>query len=511
MRGNIAFVYIELDFSAASALLCASALDLSIRQKMADTTTYDVAVIGAGPGGYTAAIRAAQLGLKTVCIDDFKNVKGKPSLGGTCLNVGCIPSKALLESSEDYERVLHKFSEHGIKVEGVTFDLATMIARKDKIVDNFTSGIGVLFRKNRVASLPGRGRFVAAGENYRIEVKDGDNTQVIDARNVIIATGSAARPLPGAPVDNDRIVDNVGALSFAEVPKRLGVIGAGVIGLEMGSVWKRLGAAVNILEALPSFLPAADEQVSKEAFRVFNGMQDLKIYTGVNITSVKSGSKSVTVTYTDNEGATKRADYDKLIVAIGRVPNSGDLGAETVGLKLDERGFIEIDGRNRTNLPNVFAIGDVVRGPMLAHKSSEEGVAVAETIAGQDSHVNLDTIPWVIYTSPEIAWVGKTEQQLKAEGVQYRAGHFPFMVSGRARALGETAGFVKMLADANTDRILGVHIIGPYASELVAEAVLAMEFGASSEDIARIVHAHPTLSEAMHEAALGVHKRTLNY
>jgi dihydrolipoamide dehydrogenase len=341
-------------------------------------------------------------------------------------------------------------------------------------------------------------------------VRDGDQSQVIEARNVIIATGSAARQLPGAPVDNDRIVDNVGALSFAQVPKRLGVIGAGVIGLEMGSVWKRLGSDVNILEALPAFLPAADEQVAKEAFRVFNGTLDLKIYTGVSITSVKPTDKGVSVTYT-SQSETKRADYDKLIVAIGRVPNSEGLGADVIGLKLDARGFIEIDERNRTNLPNVYAIGDVVRGPMLAHKSSEEGVAVAETIAGQDSHVNLDTIPWVIYTSPEIAWVGKTEQELKAEGVQYRAGHFPFMVSGRARALGETAGFVKMLADANTDRILGVHIIGPYASELVAEAVVAMEFGASSEDIARIVHAHPTLSEAMHEAALGVHKRALNY
>jgi dihydrolipoamide dehydrogenase len=478
---------------------------------MAEITTYDVAVIGAGPGGYTAAIRAAQLGLKTVCIDDFKNSKGKASLGGTCLNVGCIPSKALLESSEDYERVQHKFAEHGIKVEGVSFDLATMLARKDKIVDSFTGGIATLFRKNRVASLTGHGRFAAAGENYRIEVRDGDKSQVIEARNVIIATGSTARQLPGAPTDNERIVDNVGALSFSEVPKRLGVVGAGVIGLEMGSVWKRLGSDVNILEALPSFLPAADEQVAKEAFRVFNGTLDLKIYTGVKITSVKLSDKGVSVTYTDNQGETKRAEYDKLIVAIGRVPNTEDLGADVVGLKLDERGFVEIDDRNRTSLPHVYAIGDVVRGPMLAHKSSEEGVAVAETIAGQESHVNLDTIPWVIYTSPEIAWVGKTEQQLKADGVQYRAGHFPFMVSGRARALGETAGFVKMLADAATDRILGVHIIGPYASELVAEAVIAMEFGASSEDIARIVHAHPTLSEAMHEAALGVHKRAINY
>ena len=472
---------------------------------------YDVAVIGAGPGGYTAAIRAAQLGLKTVCIDDFKNPKGKPSLGGTCLNVGCIPSKALLESSEDYERVLHKFPEHGIKVEGVSFDLATMLARKDKIVENFTAGIAALFRKNKVASLHGRGRFSGVGEHYRIEVRDGDKVQTIEASNVIIATGSLARQLPEAPVDNDRIVDNVGALAFAEVPKRLCVIGAGVIGLEMGSVWKRLGSDVNILEALPAFLPAADDQVAKEAFKVFNGQLDLKIYTGVKIASVKTSDKGVTVTYTDKDGSTQVGEYDKLIVAIGRVPNTGGLGAETIGLNLDPRGYVEVDERNRTNLPNVYAIGDVVRGPMLAHKSSEEGVAVAETIAGQESHVNLDTIPWVIYTSPEIAWVGKTEQQLKAAGIQYRAGQFPFMVSGRARALGETAGFVKMLADAKTDRILGVHIIGPYASELIAEAVVAMEFGASSEDIARIVHAHPTLSEALHEAALGVHKRTLNY
>lgn len=471
---------------------------------------YDVAVIGAGPGGYTAAIRAAQLGLKTVCIDDFKSPKGKPSLGGTCLNVGCIPSKALLESSEDYERVLHKFADHGIKVQGVSFELATMLARKDKIVENSTAGIAGLFRKNKVASLHGRGRFVAVAENYTIEVRDGDKTQQIEARNIIIATGSVARQLPGAPSDGERIVDNVGALSFTEIPKRLGVVGAGVIGLEMGSVWKRLGSDVNILEALPSFLPSADEQVAKEAFKVFNGQLDLKIYTGVKITSVKTSGKGVSVTYADKDGSTQVAEYDKLIVAIGRAPNTAGLGTDKVGLKLDQRGYVEVDERNRTNLPNVYAIGDVVRGPMLAHKSSEEGVAAAETIAGQESRVNLDTVPWVIYTSPEIAWVGRTEQELKAAGVAYRAGQFPFMASGRARALGETAGFAKILADAVTDRILGVHVIGPYASELIAEAVVAMEFGASSEDIARIVHAHPTLSEALHEAALGVHKRTLN-
>ncbi len=471
---------------------------------------FDVAVIGAGPGGYTAAIRAAQLGFKTVCIDDWKNPQGKPSLGGTCLNVGCIPSKALLESSENYERLVDKFADHGIKAEKVSVDVPAMVARKDKIVDTFTGGIALLFKKNKVASMHGHGSFVSGGDEITIQVKDGDRIDEITAKHVIIATGSVARHLPGAPFDGERILDNVGALALTEIPKRLGVVGAGVIGLEMGSVWRRLGSDVTILEALPSFLAAADEQVAKEAYRVFNGPLDLKIYTGVKITSVKTGKKGVAVTYADRDGNTQMADFDKLIVAIGRVPNTAGLNGDAIGLKIDERGYIEVDAHNHTNVRNVYAIGDVVRGPMLAHKSSEEGVAAAETIAGQASHVNLDTIPWVIYTSPEIAWVGKTEQQLKAEGVPYRAGQFPFIASGRARALGETAGFMKMLAHAETDRILGVHIIGPYASEMIAEAVVAMEFGASAEDIARIVHAHPTLSEAMHEAALGVHKRTLN-
>jgi dihydrolipoamide dehydrogenase len=472
--------------------------------------SFDVAVIGAGPGGYTAAIRAAQLGLKTVCIDDWKNAQGKPSLGGTCLNVGCIPSKALLESSENYERVVHKFGEHGITIDGAKLDVAAMLARKDKIVDASTAGIALLFRKNKVASLHGHGSFLSGGDAYRIQVKDGERVDEIEAQHVIIATGSVARALPDVPFDNQHILDNAGALALAQIPKRLGVVGAGVIGLEMGSVWRRLGSDVTILEALPAFLPAADEQVAKEAFRVFNGALDLKIYTGVKITSVKTSKKGVSVTYTDREGSTQMADFDKLIVAIGRIPNTAGLNGGALGLKLDARGYIEVDEQNHTNLQNVYAIGDVVRGPMLAHKSSEEGVAAAETIAGEVSHVNLDTIPWVIYTSPEIAWVGKTEQQLKAENVPYRAGQFPFLASGRARALGEVAGFAKMLAHAETDRILGVHVIGPYASELIAEAVVAMEFGASSEDIARIVHAHPTLSEAMHEAALGVHKRSLN-
>ncbi len=471
--------------------------------------SFDVAVIGAGPGGYTAAIRAAQLGLNTVCIDEWKNAKGKPSLGGTCLNVGCIPSKALLESSENYERALHKFGEHGITVKDVTVDVATMLARKDKIVDTFTGGIGLLFRKNKVTSMHGRGRFVAGGPAYQIEVRDGDAAEVIEAKHVIIATGSVPRQLPFAPVDNERIVDNTGALSLPQVPKRLGVIGAGVIGLEMGSVWKRLGSQVTILEALPNFLQIADEQVAKEALRVFTKVVGLDIRLGVKIGAVKTSKKGVAVEYSDPVGEQK-TEFDVLVVAVGRAPQSASLGAETVGLKLDSRGFIEVDDHCRTDLANVYAIGDVVRGPMLAHKSSEEGVAVAEMIAGQSGHVNLETVPWVIYTAPEIAWVGKTEQELKAKGVEYRSGQFPFIVNGRARAIGETAGFVKMLADARTDRILGVHMIGPYASELISEAVVAMEFGAAAEDIARIVHAHPTLSEALHEAALAVDKRMIN-
>jgi dihydrolipoamide dehydrogenase len=471
--------------------------------------SFDVAVIGAGPGGYTAAIRAAQLGLSAVCIDEWKNAKGKPSLGGTCLNVGCIPSKALLESSENYERALHKFADHGITVKDVAVDVPTMLARKDKIVDTFTGGIGLLFRKNKVASMHGHGRILSAGASIQIEVKDGDATETVEARHVIIATGSTPRQLPFAPVDNDRIIDNTGALSLPEVPKRLGVIGAGVIGLEMGSVWKRLGSQVTVLEAMPAFLAAADEQVSKEALRIFTKVVGLEIKLGVKISAVKAGKKGVTVEFSDG-AAEQKLEFDRLIVAVGRAPNSNNLAAGSVGLKIDARGFVEVDGHCRTSVANVYAIGDVVRGPMLAHKSSEEGVAVAEMIAGQSGHMSLDTVPWVIYTSPEIAWVGRTEQDLKASGVQYKAGQFPFIVNGRARAIGETAGFVKVLADATTDRILGVHMIGPYASELISEAVVAMEFGASAEDIARIVHAHPTLAEALHEAALGVDKRTIN-
>jgi dihydrolipoamide dehydrogenase len=464
---------------------------------------FDVAVIGAGPGGYVAAIRAAQLGLSAVCIDEWKNEKGRPSLGGTCLNVGCIPSKALLESSENYERAAQKFADHGIRMQGLSVDIATMQARKAKIVDTLTSGIAMLFKKNKVTSLHGRGLLVSAGATYGIQVTEGDQSQVIEARHVIIATGSLPRQLPMAEVDNELILDNEGALALAEVPRKLGVIGAGVIGLEMGSVWRRLGADVTVLEALPSFLSAVDEQVAKEAFRIFSKELGLVIHTGVKIDTVTKGKGKVSVKYEDQAGMHK-AEFDKLIVSVGRVPNSASVGADALGLKIDARGFIEVDDHCRTNLPNVYAIGDVVRGPMLAHKSSEEGVAVAELIAGQESHVNLETVPWVIYTSPEIAWVGRNEQELKEAGVAYRSGMFPFTANGRARSLGETNGFIKILADTGTDRILGVHIIGPFASELIAEATVAMEFGASAEDIARTCHAHPTMSEAIREASKGV-------
>lgn len=477
----------------------------------------DVAVIGAGPGGYVAAIRCAQLGMETVCIDEWKNAQGKASLGGTCLNVGCIPSKALLESSENYERAAHKFADHGIRVEGLSVDVPVMIARKNKIVTAFTAGIGMLFKKNKVSSLHGRGRLLghdpdeSAGNVWKIEISNDDQTEVIGARHVIIATGSVPRPLPSVAVDNQRILDNAGALALTEVPARLGVIGAGVIGLEMASVWRRLGAQVTLLEASPGFLMAADEQIAKEAYKVFTRDLGLVIETGIRIDRVNQpDDRSIIVEYSSADGEKRTLTVDKLIVAVGRIPNTAHLGIEETGLKIDSRGYIEVDDCCRTSLPGVYAVGDVVRGPMLAHKASEEGVAVAEMIAGQAGHSDFSTIPWVIYTSPEIAWVGKTEQELKAAGITYKAGQFPFMANGRARALGETSGFVKVLADAETDRILGVHMLGPYVSELISEAVVAMAFSASSEDIARIVHAHPSLSEVLHEAALAVDKRALH-
>jgi dihydrolipoamide dehydrogenase len=468
--------------------------------------TFDVIVIGAGPAGYIAAIRAAQLGLSVACVEKWQTAKGEYALGGTCLIVGCIPSKALLESSENYERVLHQFKAHGINATGVALDLKTMLQRKDKIVGRMTSGIAGLFKKNRITWLQGHGKLLSGGTTWKIQV----DAETVEAKNVILATGSRPRQLPGIPVDNKLVCDNEGALAFDSVPERLGVIGAGVIGLELGSVWRRLGSKVKVLEALPTFLGAADETVAQEAWKVFTRAQGLDIELGVQITGLKHAKKSLSLQYTGQDGSSKTFDCDRLIVSVGRVPNTDGLGAENVGLKLDARGFIEVDKNCRTALPRVYAIGDVVRGPMLAHKGEEEGVMVAEIIAGQHGHVNYDAIPWVVYTSPEIAWVGKTEQQLKAEGVSYRAGRFPFAYNGRALSREEPEGFVKVLADAASDRILGVHCIGSLASELIAEAVVAMEFGASSEDIARICHAHPSMSEVMREAALAVDKRALN-
>jgi len=474
---------------------------------------FDVVVIGGGPGGYIAAIRAAQLGFATACIDDWKNKDGGPAPGGTCTNVGCIPSKALLQSSENYEHAGHHFAAHGIEVKGLSLDLAKMLGRKDTVVRQNNDGILFLFKKNKITFFHGRGSFAGRGE-AGIEIKvSGAAEDTLTARHVIVATGSNARPLPGVEFDEKRILSNDGALAIPEVPKRLGVIGAGVIGLEMGSVWRRLGADVTLLEALPAFLGAVDEQIAKEASRLF-GRQGLKIQLGVKIDKVsvekKGKAEEVRVEYLDAKGELQTLAVDRLIVSIGRVPNTTGLNPQAIGLALDERGFVVVDDECRTSVPNVWAVGDVVRGPMLAHKAEEEGVAVAERIAGQHGHVNFNTIPWVIYTSPEIAWVGQTEQQLKAAGRAYRAGTFPFAANGRARALGDTSGMVKFLADAATDEILGVHIVGPYASELIAEAVVAMEFRASSEDIARICHAHPSLAEATKEAALAVDKRTLN-
>ena len=469
---------------------------------------FDVVVIGAGPGGYIAAIRAAQLGFKTACIEGWKNMKGELALGGTCLNVGCIPSKALLSSSEEYEKAGHHLDAHGITVSGLKIDVAKMQARKDSIVTKMTKGVEFLFKKNKITWLQGFGRFVSNGDTYAIEVSNGGGA--IKAKHVIIATGSRARHLPNTTVDNDLVCDNEGALAFPSVPKRLGVIGAGVIGLELGSVWRRLGSEVTILEALPNFLGACDEAIAKEAWKQFTKTQGLNIKMGVKIDKVTSRKTAVVVDYADDKGLAQKLECDRLIVSVGRVPNTDGLGVAAVGLKVDARGFIEVDDRCRTNLPNVYAIGDVVRGPMLAHKAEDEGVMAAELIAGQKPHIDYDCIPWIIYTSPEIAWVGKSEQQAKAAGIEVRTGQFPFSINGRALGINEPAGFVKIVADAKTDQVLGVHIIHARASDLVQEGVTTMEFKGAAEDIGRITHGHPTLSEVMREAALNVDKRALN-
>ncbi|RQU77058.1 dihydrolipoyl dehydrogenase [Burkholderia cenocepacia] len=471
---------------------------------------FDVVVIGAGPGGYIAAIRAAQLGKTVACIEKWKNPAGALKLGGTCLNVGCIPSKALLASSEEFENTSHHLADHGITVDGVKIDVAKMLGRKDAIVEKMTSGIEFLFKKNKITWLKGHGKFTGKTDaGVQIEVSGEGEAEVVTAKNVIIATGSKARHLPNIPVDNKIVSDNEGALMFDAVPKKLAVIGAGVIGLELGSVWRRLGADVTVLEALPAFLGAADEALAKEAAKLFK-KQGLDIHLGVKIGDVKTTADGVSIAYTDKDGNAQTLDADRLIVSVGRVPNTDNLGLEAIGLKANERGFIDVDDHCRTAVPNVYAIGDVVRGPMLAHKAEDEGVLVAEVIDGQKPHIDYNCIPWVIYTYPEIAWVGKTEQQLKAEGREIKTGKFPFSINGRALGMNAPDGFVKMIADAKTDELLGVHVIAANASDLIAEAVVAMEFKAASEDIARICHPHPSMSEVMREAALAVDKRSLN-
>lgn len=475
---------------------------------------YDVIVIGAGPGGYVAAIRCAQLGLSTACVESWSKKSGKPALGGTCLNVGCIPSKALLESSHHFSHLKNDAVDHGINVSGASMNVIKMIARKDKIVQMLTQGIAGLFRKNNIELLHGRGRITSRDETgqYHVEVLpasvEGGEILTASAKHIIIATGSVPSNIPPAKVDNNRIVDSTGALAFTETPRKLCVIGAGVIGLELGSVWSRLGSEVIILEALESFLEPVDNQLSDEAYKILT-KQGLDIRLGAKVTGTGSNNQEVTVIYEDAKGK-KQISVDKLIVAVGRSPNTEGLDAEACGLELDEKGFIEVDEQCQTRLPNVYAIGDVVRGSMLAHKASEEGVAVAERIVGQPGHMNYQIIPWVIYTWPEIAWVGLTEEELQNTGIDYKVGTYPFAANSRARTMGDSAGLVKILADSRSDRILGIHILGPNASELISEAVLAMEFDASSEDIARTIHAHPSLSEAIHEAALSVDNRAIH-
>ncbi len=466
---------------------------------------FDVVVIGGGPAGYHAAIRAAQLGLKTACIDAGLGKDGKPALGGTCLRVGCIPSKALLDSSRQFWNMGHIFELHGISFEKPAIDVKKMVGRKDKIVHQFTSGIASLFKANKVVPYYGYG-VLHPGNVVKVKQHDGSEVE-LHGTNVVIAAGSDSIELPFAKF-GEHIIDNVGALDLEKVPKRLGVIGAGVIGLELGSVWNRLGSQVTILEAMPTFLAAADGEVSKLAAREFK-KQGLDIRLGAKVSKTEVKKDGVHVTYTDDKGE-QEIVVDKLLVAVGRRAATKGLLAEGTGVKVDARGVIEVDEHCHTGVDGVWAVGDCVRGPMLAHKGFEEGIAVAELIAGLPGHVNYDAIPWVIYTEPEIAWVGKTEEQLKAEGVQYKAGSFPFAAVGRAVAMAEPAGFVKVLADAETDRILGMHLVGANVSELVHEGVLALEFKGSADDLARICHAHPSLSEAVHDAAMAVHKRAIH-
>ena len=467
---------------------------------------YDVVVIGAGPAGYHAAIRAAQLGMKVACIDAALGKDGKPALGGTCLRVGCIPSKALLDSSRQFHNLQHLFGEHGISAKDPKIDVKTMVGRKDKIVKQFTGGIAQLFKANKITAYYGFGT-LHAGKKVVVKQHDGKDVELV-GKHVVIAAGSDSIELPFAKFDGKHVVDNVGALDFEAVPKRLGVIGAGVIGLELGSVWKRLGAEVTILEAMPDFLALADAEAAKVALKEFK-KQGLDIKLGAKVSKAEVKKNEVHLTYNDGKDDQSLV-VDKLLVAVGRKAATKGLLADDSGVKLNERGQVEVDEHCKTSVDGVWAVGDCVRGPMLAHKGFEEGIAVAELIAGLPGHVNLDTVPWVIYTEPEIAWVGKTEKQLKDEGIPFKTGSFPFAAVGRAVAMGEPAGFVKVIAHEETDRILGMHLVGVNVSELVHEGVLAMEFHGSAEDLARICHAHPTLSEAIHDAAMAVDKRAIH-
>ncbi|CUW38456.1 lipoamide dehydrogenase, E3 component is part of three enzyme complexes(Dihydrolipoamide dehydrogenase,1-468) [Magnetospirillum sp. XM-1] len=464
--------------------------------------SFDVVIIGGGPGGYVAAIRAAQLGLKTACIEK------RGSLGGTCLNVGCIPSKALLTASHHYHAAAHEFGSFGIKVSKVEMDVAGMMGHKDKVVSDNTKGIEFLFKKNKVTYIVGAGAITAPGQ-IEVTAKDGAKSQVA-AKHIVIATGSDVTPLPGVEIDEEVIISSTGALALPKTPKHMVVIGGGVIGLELGTVWGRLGAKVTVVEFLDRILPFNDGEVSKQMQRLL-GKQGMEFKLGTKVTGITKKGKTATVTVEPAAGgAAEKIEADCVLVAIGRKPYTDGLGLDKVGVAMDKRGFVQIDGHFRTNVPGIYAIGDVVGGAMLAHKAEEEGVALAEILAGQHGHVNYDAIPAVVYTWPEVASVGKTEEQLKAEGIAYKAGKFPFTANGRARSMNEVDGFVKVLACATTDKVLGAHIVGPNAGDLIAEVVLAMEFGAASEDIARTCHAHPGLGEAVKEACLAVDGRPLH-
>ena len=469
--------------------------------------SFDLIVLGAGPAGYVGAIRAAQLGMHVACIDRWLGSDGTPSLGGTCLNVGCIPSKALLESSEHFHHCQHGLGEHGITTGAISMDVPAMIERKNKVVRLLAAGIGTLFTKHKVAFFAGSGKLLT-GTRVEFQPNGGGAVEVIEAKDVLIATGSSPRDIAAVPMDGQVVVDSSGALEFASVPPKLGIIGAGVIGLELGSVWHRLGSEVVLLEAMDTFLPGADEQIAATAAKEI-GRQGLDIRLGARVLSAQTGKDSVRVTY-EQAGGKHEIEFAKLVVAVGRKPNTESLNVHVTGLLLDERDYVHVDDVCRTNLPNVYAVGDVVRGPMLAHKASEEAIMVVERIAGEETRVNYDTIPWIIYTSPEIAWVGKTERQLKAAARDYKIGVFPLSASGRARAMGPTVGLTKILSDRRSDRILGVHIMAPMASEMIAEAVLAMELGASTEDLQRTIHAHPSLAETTREAALAADGRSIH-